>query len=333
MMIDEKFYPQLRDTRLAHHTARHRYSCRRFKFTDETSFEMGRLFGEMPEALLNNYQFALPPGDCVYSELNLLAFLEALKAPKTSDKYDDPTKDSGYLCVNGMITVISGNIGHAPMPSFHAYCIDAPPNPPAYKPAHCVRLQYEGPTDLAILALGSTFTSDYLTEEMVEDINARVSVWMELGSRKVAKFNAREAKNKLGVLKEFVGDVRNWWAQMLWINQPSHLVYDIVPRHRELTKRGPVLHQEHTLIRLKPGKTYHHLAKGFFKRAAPGGHTVRPFFRNFDKPPQGCVHDWPILPDEHGVWQCSKCTQWKVWVKEQYRGDPSRPVIRKGYVT
>ena len=322
-MIDERYYPMSKGGQLSRHTAGYRYDTgvQRFKFTDETSHAMGKLFGEMPEALLHNYQFALPPYPKLYTEFDLLVFLEALAAPKTSDLTKDPTKTSGYLSVNGMVTILSGNPGYAPMHSFHCYCIDAEPHPPAYRPPYCKRIFTSRDTDMPILALGSTFMSPHMTEEIVTDLNGRVSFWMENWVKSPA----------LGVLKEFVGDVRNWWAMMLWLNQPSSLVYDIVPRQRKLTKRGHVVHQPHTLVRLRPGKTYHHVAKGFFKRAAPGGHEVREFFRHYDKTPS-CVHQWPLYPNEDGAWQCAKCPEWMVRVASFKRGDWSRPVTRKGYV-
>jgi hypothetical protein len=319
MLIDEKFYPALRHNMLARHTASHRYDCKRFKFTDETSSAMGKMFGEMPEVLLRNYQFALPPYPNIYTEFDLNLFLEALKAPRTSDHTNDPTKLSGYLNVNGMVTVLSGNEGHPPMPSFHCYCIDAPPHPPTPRPPKCNKLLFKEDYGLAIVALGSTFHSPALTQEMIVDLNSRLSIWME---------NWVKAPH-VKVLQEFVGDIRNFWALMLWLNQPSHLVYDIVPKRRELTKKGPVVYQEHTLVRLRPGQIYHHLAKNYFKRASPGGHDVREFFRNFNK--TDCVHDWPLYPDEEGKWQCQKCPQYKVRVAPHRRGDESRPVKRRGY--
>lgn len=344
MLLDEKGYAAaFRDGKgaLARHTYNHRYDARRFRFVDETCRAIGTLLKEYPDVLLKNYQFALPPFPVTYAEVEFFALLESIGATTTATLRPDGAAKVGYLSADGILTSLCQprpSVNLDVMPTFHCFALDMAPNPPAHRPNKCSRIEFKDDWGMCVIALGSTFTSGEPTEEIVADIHKRASLWVEdwiAGPTQSALDKLSTPANRakpeaLSFLKEFVGDVRNWWALMLWLNSSGHVVYDVQPRHREMTRRGQVLHQEHTVVRIKPGVTYHNVAKSYYKRSAPGAHNVRPFYRNYNKI-DDCIHEFPLYPDENGRWQCKKCPQWRIRVEGHRRGDEERPVKRIGY--
>ncbi len=134
----------------------------------------------------------------------------------------------------------------------------------------------------------------------------------------------------MSLLTGAVGEMRNLLALLLWLNQPAVSRVTDERASRGWFESKPVAYAAHHVVRLRKEVTQRAIVKAFAPRRAPRRHEVSSFWRNFDKT-TGCVHAWPILPDEHGHWHCSKCPQWRARVRPHERGDATVGFVTKEY--
>ena len=306
----------------------YRYTAQRFRFSDEVVRSVAQLTKDYPHLLMRNYQFAVPPYPTTYIEYNVRVWAEEMG--KSYYKVQDETSDQwvSYLIHDSISYTLSAVKYENPFPSPFAFGLTHGVVGP--RPLGILRIEgdYGGhaETAMASLCLGATFFADGngVTDEIVADISNRISVWIDLGLRTVSQANISK------LISQSRGEVRNIWALLLWINQPQHMIFDDVPAQRFMIGNKSIASPRHRLVRLRPKVTVHQMNRVMQLRMKPGLHDVRQFWRNFDKS-DNCDHDWPMLPDEFGQFHCQRCSQWRVRVKEHKRGDPSRPVIRRGY--
>jgi hypothetical protein len=311
--------------------AAQRHRARRFKFTDEVTAALARLLRDFPNALLDNYQFALPPYDTCYLEFDLALFLKEMGLPTTSDlaEYQGSIADEtiGYLIHDYQVnTLIQGENKGAPIVGAITYTyVEHRPVP------GCFPLKFDGTPEtehgqddhmLAFL-LGSTLTNprSTLTSERANDLILRVRPHFER--------TVKKPKMALSLVQGSVGEARNLMALLLWLNQPKVLHVADAPATRGWFQGKPRAYAAHHIVRLRPEVTYRSIVKAFAPRRAPRRHEVEAFWRNFEK--TACVHDWPILPDENGHWHCKKCPQWRTRVKQHERGDAGVGFVSKEY--
>jgi hypothetical protein len=314
-----------------------RYKARRFKFTDEVTASLARLIRDFPNALLDNYQFALPPYPCCYLEFNLKLFIEELGGRSSSDAFGSPLTDHtiGYLINDHQITTLIQSsdqrippitgafaytyVEHRPLPGFAPLKLEGRIAPD---------LESDATEDLQLgFLLGTTLVSPRasLTPERAHDLVLRIRPHID-GGLKIT------GKSAYQFVFGAMGEARNFMALLMWLNQPKVSHVTDVAASRGWFDGKPVAYAAHHIVRLRKEVTQRSVVKAFAPRRAPRRHEVEGFWRNYEKTP-GCVHNWPILPDEHGHWHCQKCPQWRTRVRQHERGDATVGFVTKEYTT
>lgn len=311
----------------------YRRVAERFLYTDETTAMAAKLVSERPDMLVRNYQFALPPYPTCYVEYNSRAWVEAFGADKyASGEAEGSDFNVGHFMHDGAVATVvdTQNTEERNIPDLKVgvcpwlYTTDGRD----YHTRGMRKVRIEGDfkdqLDAHVrLLLGTTgrHPRSGITQEIKEDLDRRVQLYVE-----------RTVKDRhfADMLSSFIGEVRTLWTLLLFLNQPSHVHFDDIPASRRMVGNRSIAIPRARLVRIKPKTTVHHICRTMRERMKPGRHKVRDTWRNFEKD-QRCIHDWPLEPDEHGIFQCRRCEQWRVRVRAHERGDPTRPVIRRGY--
>jgi hypothetical protein len=131
------------------------------------------------------------------------------------------------------------------------------------------------------------------------------------------------------LMSGFMGDVRNYLALMLWLNQQSKVVTLGVPGGRVLVRGKPVTYMAHNTVAITLGrcKTVRRAFILANERNGPRRHGVKGHYRHRHGR-EGCQHVWPLLPNDEGHYICKACGRHRWRVEAYQRGDASR-----GYVT
>lgn len=306
-----------------------KYRARRFKFTDEVTAALARLIRDFPNALLDNYQFALPPYPCCYLEFDLQLFLKELGARTTGDlpEYQNGPADKtiGYLINDYQVShLVQGEDGRAPIVGAITYTYVEHRPLPGFLP-----FKFEGGDNYLLgFLLGSTLINQRatLTPDRAHDLTLRIRPHFDAAIRE------QPAKVAQSLVHGAMGEARNLLALLLWLNQPSVAHIVPMPATRGWYGGKERAYAAHHVVKLRKETTTRTLLRAFAPRRAPRRHEVEAFWRNFEKTP-GCVHDWPILPDEHGHWHCRKCPQWRTRVRQHERGDAGVGFVTKEYTT
>lgn len=300
-------------------TLKHR--AMRYSFTNGVTAAIALLIRDYPNALLNNFQFALPPYPVTYLEFNLDVFLRALGAPTTAQLYPDKGLDGqiGYLFHDDRVhMMVQGqNTKEQPWVGALSYSIL---NHGAVKNSERVSMSED--MHLAF-CLGTVLNQPnaVLRDEVADELRHRIQVWHE---------RPMKPKQIISFLQAAMGEPRNFLSLLLWINQPRH--YDLLHAKAQRGYHSGKFraYATHHIVRLKPTHDQKKLLSAVYRTGAKHRrHEVAPFWRNFEK--SDCEHDFPIFPDEQGRWYCSKCPQWRVRVKTHMRGDAALGFVTKEY--
>lgn len=315
--------------------------AREFVFSERASELMGRFAFECPDLLLGNWQFAIPPYDVTYVELDLRAFFKA--SPRAQDTGGSDVR-VGYLVVDQLVFVASSGVdvseGGVVCP--FGFTV-AGPGQQARRSN--IQFRCELPeeefkratgwdsdtSDWFNLATALGTTLDYITEEQREVLvrSVQVQVLMEPSLWKKTHDNGMAAE----LLRSQSGDIRNLWTCLLWLNQPTQVRYIDVPASSKLVRGKRVAYAKHRVVEIdlaNRSKTLRRVFKSLMPRESPRRHEVRGAFHHTggDK---DCGHEWPIMPDEKGHWHCSRCGRTRWWVKDHVRGDASKGFTTKEY--
>lgn len=308
--------------------------AQRFQFTDESTVMAARLASEYPDTIIHNYQFALPPYPTTYIEYNSRAWADAFGLNNYDCEQTDMDTKVGHL-IHDMAVATAIDLGDV-LKDLKIktgvcpwmYTLDS--NKGYLNNMKQVCWDTEGTKKLrdpklchAAMLLGTSLNHARasITDEILEDLNTRVRLYVEHTVKSV---------DCTDLIKTFIGEMRTLWALLLFLNQPSHIIFDEIPASARMIGHKRIATPRFRLVRVKPKTTVHHIQKALTARGKPGHHQVREFWRNFDKNEQ-CNHSWPLMPDDEGVFQCNSCSQWRVRVTSHWRGDEKRPVIRRGY--
>jgi hypothetical protein len=298
---------------------KHRYNARRFLISEEVTRAIAGLTRDYPELFVRNYQFALPPYETCYIEYPSEAWQDEFKA-QMHPGLGAHDRVVGHMMHGGVISTIAAATDLTqPSPAPWMWSVEGEP-----LPGNFWHVPARAEHKLA-LVLGSTLNATEYSfhGEVVDDIDRRVNLWVD---KKVDYPSFRK------MTPNFVGELRTLWAILLWLNQPKHVIFESVAAHRGMVRNRSVAYAAHHIVRLAPGLTVRKMSAVLTDRAPPRRHEVRAFFRHY-KVQKGCEHNWPILPDDEGHWQCSKCGGIRTRVKEHLRGDASRGFVTKEYRT
>lgn len=296
-------------------------TARRFILGDEASFQVGRWIDACEDILLDNLQFAKPPFERCYVEMSVGELHRGLGRP-ISGPQETADDRLGFLIIgNHVRVVVSGPVEKGAQMGAWDYWLNTPDDDPVIVQGHNDRNEW---TRLKLI-LGSTMHA--LKDEhqrLAICYGTRVRTYIPDFMREVREWdptNSTIQTKMLNVVAGSAGELRNLWAVLLLINQHRrHLSFQDMPRQVALTPRRRV-YQAHTLVTL-PIHPPEAVRRTYYPntRASPVGHEVRGHWVRFHLEP-GCVHEWPMIPDDHGHFVCERCRGWRTWKKAYHRGN------------
>ena len=314
-LLDEAvIFPRLTDfPRKFFHSAVPR--ARRFVFDDQASMYLGDFVRECEDLILINRQFAIPPTDPCYIQINIEAMQVALDRPYL--RYEEGSDiDLGYLCVGKKVFTIAGDRIQKPVVSPLAIEVGVPAS---REMLFAQRRSVEEWNRLAFF-LGTSIHS-IPNEDIRQDILTNNNI-----------VNYVPAGVDLPPLVESsLGELRTLWAALLLINQKKGVTLQDVPAKSIISGGKRMVYARHTVIKFDLTGGNKNMRKFALEgRDTPRRHQVRGHFAHRNVT-EGCEHLWPQLPDDQGHWICGRCHGTRWWRKDHYRGDASKGFITHEY--
>jgi hypothetical protein len=336
-----------------------RINAQRFLFDEAASAVAGEFAIDCPDLVLGNRQFAIPPYDATYVELDSKAFF---KSAKNKPSHLGPEDERvGYLVIgpyvyglfarNGIAAVgfwryqvmPPGQTAEQDSVTFEANVLKAQRTPEGVGPE--VMRAFENNTAKLALMLGGALNLGGHAELdghstvwiHPEDMERYVTIASECSVQWIDNEH-RMGRRLLPIqsAQGFYGDVRNFWALMLWLNQPTRVITVDVPAGRKVVKGKITPYLAHHVVTIKLGrvKTVRRLFTLASERKSPKSHDVKGHFRHrggYRQCRGGEAHAWPLVPDDRGIWSCSRCGKERWHVKAHRRGDAGKGIVLKEY--
>lgn len=295
--------------------------AQRFTFSRAASAMAGQLAREAPRLVIDNRQFAIPPFDPVYVEMDA----EGWFARSGTTNQD---LRIGYLIDGTMLrVVVEGAVGrHHPLDFPFAWHL----SPPGAERAGNVDLKVRpgGETlESAICAYALGTASAILTRDEV------VSIGSSLGLSWAYRMDKYDEDIALKTLVDSAGDIKSMWTLLLWLNQPSRVHYSQEPAGRRIRGGKLVAYAAHRVVEIDIGHCRTVRAafrSGLRERLSPRRHQVRGHFSHRGGNVH-CHHQWPLLADQDGDWRCTRCGRLRWWRENYVRGDATRGWVEHEY--
>lgn len=324
---------------------RHRPRCRSFVFSESASRLVGRFCAEVGDLIVDNRQFAIPRYNATYIEFNGYAFFEQFNKDRVSNL---PAVDDrfGYFIVDQTVWVLSANdtggasgglgwqwrrpgeVWHTPV-DFNQWPIVDLTKPVGGTVVMGSGKEYQGHKWLiGSLALGTTIEKIKSEAQLNEIVDEVIPVW-----RYAPEYGAglsTDAMHRL--MQSTAGDMRNLWGGLLWINRHRRTVISDIPATSQIKKGKRIAYAAHHIVDIDLGRcrTVRRAFETGAERLSPRRHEVGGYFNHRNLIP-GCSHQWPLMPDEKGRWECAACGGIRWWVTDYMRGDATRGFVTKEY--
>lgn len=334
--------------RVVEHLTVCRQHAHKFLFDADASALLGRFSKECADLVILHRQFAMPPYDICYVEVDE-NFLKALYTIE-NDIGDDGEKpvSLGYMIERrNVYPVVRYNNSASIVPFMYHFAERGSKNIPKQPfrtvdwrttfgedKGDMVKISFIlGSGTQTVLVQAKALDESSITENIVAQIE---NTFAEIYFDNEVYFTGNNPKGyDTSWLKEMTGDLRHVWAILLWLNSVPHSVsYTAKPAGARLFKgKRMALSAYNTVhIHLK-GKTdiRHAYVKSTAKRDSPRRHDVRGTWCHARGQAQGCSHIWPETPDEDNHYICGKCGRVRWWRHPHQRGDASKGFIDKEY--
>jgi hypothetical protein len=323
-----------------------RHQARRYVFTPTASEILGDFAMGSGDLVVAHRQFALPPYPVTYVELNAYNFfsyarkMNIVLANDTSGTATDHTL--GYLTVgrpngNFFVYVFAGGAKGRQDHDFDGRLLPHKIVSPIYYDIGMARdfprfaLDGNQQQMLAIL-LGTTALTEDAQEAasaILSQAAANLAVTKEFGDR----INSGGQTSMMKLLQGSAGDVRNIWAALLWLGQPSRIIIKEMPAERRVTGGKLVAYAKHNVVDIDLGR-HRVIRRAYLQdapRTPPRRHEVSGYWQHYGGLATGCTHSWPLMPDIDGKWHCQNCGRVRFRVNDYMRGDASRGFVTKDY--
>ncbi len=355
MLLDELLSYDARPGGLLHFVVNNRFKAKRFLFEQETANTIGRMLLDHPNVFMDNWQFAKAPYPVMYIEIPDYAEFTSHTAPhgtwETPDWVRHREKTAyGFFYIHGAVILIAfQKHTHEVMLSAPFYAVNSEGVETLSKQHNLVDATIQIPsfthdpekfnwnpfavTGVVPGLLGNVLgTTMYNPRAVISNQNLKFimgNIKYFVPSTFLDPGLGRETFH--AVCSESICEIRNYLSLVLWLNQP-HL-YDIssVSASRKWVNGKMKSFMAHHTVKIKQnlGRKRILSALGGVPRS-PRRHEVRGFWRNHNKRP-GCIHDFPLHPDDEGRYRCRQCDQFRVWVRNHYRGDARVGIVTKEY--
>lgn len=321
------------------------HRAKRLKFDTDSSRLLGAFIHDCLDLIIKHRQFAMPLYDTMYIEIETDAMYNEIGGRAAGQTgLDDPYTDVviGFLIdYRTVYTIAKGPLGTLIMPVFQYINPRGVYEEPGYGKDLAMYRLLKSPADeeqLDIIAhlmlmFGSSFNNikTQMTNEELQLLTHEVNFYWG-GSKSIEKISTKGHEK---VLTEMVGDTRNIYGALLWLNSLPHTIkYTSMPAgHRIIHgKRVPMSAHNTVHIHMKGTVQVRNLFIRTMKaREHPRRHDVRGFWRHHGGIAQGCGHQWPEIPDKRHKFVCTKCQRERWWINAHQRGDTSKGFVSKEY--
>jgi hypothetical protein len=305
-----------------------------FVFGKSASALAGRFAAECGELILRHRQFAIAPFPDTYVEVDSREFCAGFRNRKLSSMdrqlgFTDENADHtvGYLITGDHVFVCaSGSSGSAQITPIY-YTI-APPGGQArfdnssWGRPIALAADADGEWNKLVYGLGTIIPN-------IHDEDERQSLLREF---QIHYLDGRTSEQAALAAYGGAGEIGNLWACLLWLNRPEHTVFSNQPAGRRFIGGKQVAYKAHRIVEIDLHRM-RSIRRAFTlsgPRLSPRRHNVRGTFHHSGGE-IACSHDWPLLPDVDGHWQCRRCGRLRWWVKDHVRGDATRGWVSHEY--
>ena len=323
--------------------------AKRFVLTDPASVRFGEIVKASEGLMLGNTQFALPPFDDCYIEVNNSLLYQAAGKPVAMGKQGEADTDNrvGFLvhkrASDGAWEVVTFSITH------NGDCAMGPFV--YYRYGHRPSCSLSGLIDIIHRQSRDEYARIKAISPQLE-VWARLALLLGSGLSELPSEEVRlqiEHEWTMQPTFEFAwpyrsadqyacstGDIRNLLCLLLLLNQPQLYKLVSVKHSHGLYKGRRTVYAGHSVVEISLGQRK--LARRIFDnmgpRNSPKRHEVRGHFAHWHLR-DGCTHDWPVLPDigddDTPRWSCKHCQGLRVWREHHLRGDASKGFVEQEY--
>jgi hypothetical protein len=330
--------------------------AKRIMFDADSCRLLGKFIAQCTDLIVAHRQFAMPPYDVMYMEIDAQAFYDDFPGVAAGPvKLRDPEADQrvGFLFDHRFVFTIAHGIkstsimpifnyinprGEYKAPSLHKDCVGYQLLPDTteeltgdYKKLAEAGFDLDLQAKLALM-FGSRWATLGIDYVEATKLSAEVQYYYGM-DMPVTRLSTEGHRS---MLTEIVGDVRNIYGVLLWLNSLPHTIkYTNAPAGHRIMKGKRVALSAHNIVHIHLHGTVqvrNLFAKAVKGREHPRRHDVRGFWRHRGGLPQGCGHIWPETPDKRNKYVCKKCQRERWWVHAHQRGDKDKGFVTKEYV-
>lgn len=302
-------------------------TSRVFIFDEEASGRVGHFVRTCPDILSDQIEFAIPPYDNTYIEIDQPSFL---KAAETRDKLCDPLvadRRLGFLSVGPDIFVLANSLKH----------------PGGWiSPIGLIRIPDIGPMSVHASLSGELVERDNPLYETTKKI-LLASTYLDLTPDQRNRFSnyygisywgePEHAKTLIErFTKESAGEARIYAACLLMLYQKKHIIVQDHGPRRGLSRGKARVYMAHSTVTIQLDDEVK-IRRAFkaSERAEARRHEVRTHYghRHTDF---HCEHQWEERPGGvHKQWTCPKCGGLRYLRKAFLRGNGALGFVMKSY--
>jgi hypothetical protein len=298
------------------------YAARQFIFDQAASRTVGRFIRNCPDILADNLEFAIPPYDPCYIEIDIDALYSEMR--KIGDIRPQAQTDykAGFLFVKNRVYVLV-NERDDPSPFiaiFGTYFKNGPTPPNAVIENEKIEKK-----SLQIQLTGSTY--NHLTGEQ------RQRFMDTFGVFHCAQSIALMSDKLESHLEGARGEARTLAAILLMLYNKKHVKLTDHPAERRMVRGKSRPYMAHTTVEISLTDPVEiRRAFGSGHGSPKRRHEVRTHYAH-KRIAMRCEHEWVKLEtEENERWECSKCGGLRFLRREHLRGDGAIGFVTKKYV-
>lgn len=306
------------------------YRCleaHRFVLDDKASHFVGNLLRRAPLEILQEHEFARPPYDVTWVEMDHVAYWKGLGNPPVSDGKEDIAV--GFLYDHGKVWLVAKAKGH-PDPALIPLVVNL------HQP-----IRFDQELKLAE-SLGTSRLM--LRQAMLGDVNVdvRADWWKSDEAMHICRSHRMEfigpssQRGRVALMRGSVGHLKLVLTLALLLSRCGQkvLIGNDVEKVRGFLKGKNIVYAAHSHVTIRLAhrdpvmRFVSGLATGLHRRR----HGVRGHWAQTRRPyAMSCDHRWDIVSINKDKYQCIDCNAKRWWVKDHARGDATRGFVTKDY--
>ena len=300
--------------------------ARQFVFNLEASRTVGRFIHACPDILADQVQFAIPPYDHCYIEVELHDLLVEASPEIHYDRESKVDLKVGFLFYDNLVFTLASNVRepHAQIAAFGTMFKNGLHRLPESK---LIESKFKGRKQVAMTELMLGTTCYKLTEEQRNVYRDRFTVFHTI------KSEYADDDKLADILNTYTGETRILVALLLMLYNKKHLRLSDRPFERRITKHGMRTYMAHTTVEISLTDPVEiRRAFGSGHGSPKRRHEVRTHYAH-KRIAMRCEHEWVRREcAENEQWECSKCGGLRFLKRQHLRGDGTIGFVTKKYV-